>query len=118
MSPFFLSVRTRPCAHVLACPFLFSDVSHVLVGTMIQKGYHNRGCTNGIDLSSLNRFRFKRKAAFQNHKLLPDRFFVESDGEGPRSKIEREDGQTDSIKMTRVIVCNVSGVTSPPCKVT
>ena len=35
----------------------------------------------------------------QNHKLWSDRFVsVISDGEGPRLKFEREDGQTDSEK--------------------
>ena len=40
-----------------------------------------------------------RKTALQNHKLWYERFFsVESNGEGPRSKFEREDGQTDGQK--------------------
>ena len=39
--PFFFigqnkALRPCPCMY-----FLFSDVSHVLVATMIQKGYHN-----------------------------------------------------------------------------
>ena len=43
-----------------------------------------------------------RKTALQNHKLSSDRFFsVESDGEGPTSKFEREEGQTDREKMAR-----------------
>ena len=34
-------------------------------------------------------------------------FSVESDGEGPRSKFEREDGQTDGGKLARVRICDV-----------
>ena len=45
-------------------------------------------------------------------------FFVESDGEGPRSKSEREDSRTDSEKTARLSFCGVSGATSQSCKVT
>ena len=39
------------------------------------------------------------KGKLYNHKLWYERFFsVESNGEGPRSKFEREDGQTDGQK--------------------
>ena len=34
-------------------------------------------------------------------------FSVESDGEGPRSKFEREDGQTDGGKLARASICDV-----------
>ena len=34
-------------------------------------------------------------------------FSVESDGEGPRSKFEREDGQTDGEKLARASICDV-----------
>ena len=34
-------------------------------------------------------------------------FSVESDGEGPRSKFEREDGQTDGGKLARARICDV-----------
>ena len=34
-------------------------------------------------------------------------FSVESDGEGPRSKFEREDGQTDGGKLARGRICDV-----------
>ena len=41
----------------------------------------------------------QHSTVLQNHKLWYDRVFsVESDGEGPRSKFEREDGQTDGGK--------------------
>ena len=43
-------------------------------------------------------------------------FSVKSNGEGPRSKFEREDDQTNSEKMAQVR--DVSGATSPSCKVT
>ena len=49
---------------------------------------------------------------------LIDFFPVESNGEGPRSKLEWEDGRTDSEKMARVSVCDISGATSPSCKAT
>ena len=50
----------------------------------------------------------QRKTALQNHKLWYDRVFsVESDGEGPRSKFEREDGQTDSGKTGMCEHCDV-----------
>ena len=40
-----------------------------------------------------------KETALQNHKLWYERFFsVESNGEGPRSKFKREDGQTDGQK--------------------
>ena len=38
--------------------------------------------------------------------------FVDSDGTGPRSKFEQEAGQTDSEKMARLSVRDVSGPTS------
>ena len=34
-------------------------------------------------------------------------FSVESDGEGPGSKFEREDGQTDGGKLARASICDV-----------
>ena len=49
---------------------------------------------------------------------LRDLFYVESDGEGPRSKYEWENGQTDRQKMARVRVCHFSGATLPSCTVT
>ena len=49
-----------------------------------------------------------KETALQNHKLSYDRVFsVESDGEGPRSKFEREDGQTDGEKLARASICDV-----------
>ena len=51
--------------------------------------------------------------------LWSDRFFfVESGGEGPRLKFEREDSQTDSEKMALASVCDVSGATLQSCTVT
>ena len=35
-------------------------------------------------------------------------FSVESDGEGPRSKFEREDGQTEGGKLARASICDVT----------
>ena len=45
-------------------------------------------------------------------------FSVESSGEGPRSKFEQEDGQTDDEKVAHTSVCEVSGATGQSCKVT
>ena len=47
-------------------------------------------------------------------------FFADSNGEGPRSKFEREHAQTDGEKMSqwRVSVCDASGATLQLCKVT
>ena len=54
------------------------------------------------------RFAKPAKTALQNHKLWHDRVFsVESDGEGPRSKFEREDGQTEGGKLARASICDV-----------
>ena len=41
-------------------------------------------------------------------------FSVESDGEGPRSKFEREDGQTDGGKLARASICGRHGATLVP----
>ena len=41
-------------------------------------------------------------------------FSAESNGEGPRSKFEQEDGQTDREKIARARVCEVSGATLHP----
>ena len=60
-----------------------------------------------------------QRHALQNHKLSSDTFFsVESDGEGPRSKFDWEDGQTDCKKTARATVCGVSGATLLSCMVT
>ena len=49
---------------------------------------------------------------------LIDFFPVEFDGEGPRSKFDWEDGQTDGEKNGTCERLCVSGATLPSCKVT
>ena len=52
----------------------------------------------------------KLHSKFMSSDLID--FSVESNGEGPWSKFERKDGQTDSEKMACASVCDVSGAIS------
>ena len=67
-------------------------------------------------------FKKRRKSDFLHSKTkiseIVGVLFVESDGEGPRSKFEQKDRQTDREKMARASVCDASGTTSPSCTVT
>ena len=60
----------------------------------------------------------QRKTALQIMSSdLIDFFFVEFDGEGPRSKFGREDNQTDSERNGKCECLWRRGATSPSCKV-
>ena len=63
-------------------------------------------------------FHYLKETALQNHKFWYDRFFsVESYGEGPTSKFELEDGQTDGAKNGTCKLLWRNGATLQSCKV-
>ena len=59
----------------------------------------------------------KRAPCSEKSKIITsdliDFFSLNSDGEGPRSKFEQEDGQTDSEKVAHASACDIIGATSP-----